>query len=69
MCNRGVRRLALRRRTRSLSRRQHLGSLDKVNRIVQLGVSVATVGDVREHPKVADGCCRTSWDETGTQAA
>jgi enamine deaminase RidA (YjgF/YER057c/UK114 family) len=49
--------------------RQHLGSLDKVNRIVRLGVSVATVGDVREHPKVADGCCRTSWDETGTQAA
>jgi len=35
--------------------RQHLGSLDKVTRIVRLGVSVATVGDVREHPKVADG--------------
>ena len=34
--------------------RQHLGSLDKVTRIVRLGVSVATVGDVREHPKVAD---------------
>ena len=35
--------------------KQHLGSLDKVRRIVRLGVSVATSGDVRNHPKVADG--------------
>jgi len=35
--------------------RQHLGSLDKVRRIVRLGVSVATSGDVRDQPKVA-GC-------------
>jgi enamine deaminase RidA (YjgF/YER057c/UK114 family) len=35
--------------------RQHLGSLDRVTRIVRLGVSIATVGDVRDHPKVADG--------------
>jgi enamine deaminase RidA (YjgF/YER057c/UK114 family) len=35
--------------------RQHLRSLDRVTRIVRLGVSVATSGDVREHPKVADG--------------
>jgi enamine deaminase RidA (YjgF/YER057c/UK114 family) len=35
--------------------RQHLGSLDKVTRIVRLGVAVATLGDVREQPKVADG--------------
>src|SRR5882762_1888571 len=35
--------------------RQHLGSLDKVTRIVRLGVSVATSGDIRDHPKVADG--------------
>jgi enamine deaminase RidA (YjgF/YER057c/UK114 family) len=35
--------------------RAHLGSLDKVTRIVRLGVSVATLGDVRDHPKVADG--------------
>jgi enamine deaminase RidA (YjgF/YER057c/UK114 family) len=34
--------------------RQYLGSLDKVTRIVQLGVSVATSGDVRDQPKVAD---------------
>ena len=35
--------------------RQHLGSLDKVTRIVRLGVSVATSGDVRDQAKVADG--------------
>src|SRR5437879_12478808 len=35
--------------------RQHLGSLDKVTRIVRLGVSVATAGDVTNQPKVADG--------------
>jgi enamine deaminase RidA (YjgF/YER057c/UK114 family) len=34
---------------------KHLGSLDKVTRIVRLGVSVATSGDVRDQPKVADG--------------
>ena len=32
-----------------------MGSLDKVTRIVRLGVSVATSGDVREQPRVADG--------------
>jgi enamine deaminase RidA (YjgF/YER057c/UK114 family) len=35
--------------------RQYLGSLDRVKRIVRLGVSVATEGNVREQPKVADG--------------
>jgi enamine deaminase RidA (YjgF/YER057c/UK114 family) len=35
--------------------RQHLGSLDTVTRIVRLGVMVATSGDVRDQPKVADG--------------
>jgi enamine deaminase RidA (YjgF/YER057c/UK114 family) len=34
--------------------RQHLGSLDKITRVVRLGVSVATSGDVRDQPKVAD---------------
>ena len=34
--------------------RQYLGSLDRVTRIVRLGVSVATVGEVREQPKPAD---------------
>jgi enamine deaminase RidA (YjgF/YER057c/UK114 family) len=35
--------------------RQQLGSIDKVTRIVRLGVSVATSGDVRDQPAVADG--------------
>lgn len=35
--------------------REYLGSLDRVTRIVRLGVSIATVGDVRDQPKVADG--------------
>jgi enamine deaminase RidA (YjgF/YER057c/UK114 family) len=34
--------------------RQHLGSLDRVTQVVRLGVSVATSGDVRDQPKVAD---------------
>src|SRR3954465_2930201 len=34
--------------------RKHLQSLDRVSRVVRLGVSVATEGDVRDHPKVAD---------------
>jgi enamine deaminase RidA (YjgF/YER057c/UK114 family) len=35
--------------------RQHLGSLDRVKRMIRLGVFVATSGDVRDQPKVADG--------------
>jgi enamine deaminase RidA (YjgF/YER057c/UK114 family) len=35
--------------------RKHLGSLDKVRRVVRIGVSVATSGDVRNQPQVADG--------------
>jgi enamine deaminase RidA (YjgF/YER057c/UK114 family) len=34
--------------------RTHLGSLDRVTRIVRLGVMIATSGDVRDLPKVAD---------------
>jgi enamine deaminase RidA (YjgF/YER057c/UK114 family) len=45
--------------------RQHLGSLDKVTRIVRLGVSVATMGDVRDHPKVADGASELLQDVFG----
>jgi enamine deaminase RidA (YjgF/YER057c/UK114 family) len=45
--------------------RQHLGSLDKVTRIVRLGVSVATLGDVREQPKVADGASELLEDVFG----
>ena len=42
--------------------RQFLGSLDKVTRIVRLGVAVATSGDVREQPKVADGASELLQD-------
>jgi len=45
--------------------RQHLGSLDKVTRIVRLGVAVATVGDVRDHPAVADGASELLQDIFG----
>ena len=45
--------------------RQHLGALDKVTRIVRLGVSVATSGDVRDHPKVADGASELLQDVFG----
>ena len=45
--------------------RQHLGSLDKVTRIVRLGVSVATSGDVRDHPKVADAASELLQDVFG----
>lgn len=34
--------------------REHLGSLDQVTRVVRLGVSIATSGDFRDHPKIAD---------------
>jgi enamine deaminase RidA (YjgF/YER057c/UK114 family) len=45
--------------------REYLGSLDKVSRIVRLGVSVATSGDVREQPKVADGASELLQDVFG----
>ncbi|MDR3465580.1 MAG: RidA family protein [Xanthobacteraceae bacterium] len=45
--------------------RQHLGSLDAVARVVRLGVSVATAGDVREHPKIADGASELLQDVFG----
>ncbi|MGE5733391.1 MAG: RidA family protein [Gemmatimonas sp.] len=34
--------------------RQHLGSLDTVQRVAQLSVTLATTPDFQEHPKVAD---------------
>ena len=45
--------------------RDYLGSLDKVTRIVRLGVSVATAGDIREQPKVADGASELLQDVFG----
>ena len=34
--------------------KKHLGSLDRVTRIVRLGVFIATSGDFFDQPKVAD---------------
>jgi enamine deaminase RidA (YjgF/YER057c/UK114 family) len=45
--------------------RQHLGSLDRVARIVRLGVSVATSGDIRDQPKVADAASKLLEDVFG----
>ncbi len=35
--------------------RKHLGSLDRVTRVVRLGVFMATSGDFFDQPRVADG--------------
>src|SRR5215510_16389609 len=45
--------------------RHHLGSLDKVTRIVRVGVAVVTSGDVRDHPKVADAASELLQDVFG----
>jgi enamine deaminase RidA (YjgF/YER057c/UK114 family) len=45
--------------------REHLGSLDRVTRIVRLGVSLATSGDFRDQPKVADGASELLQDVFG----
>lgn len=45
--------------------REHLGSLDKITRIVRLGVSVATSGDVRDQPRVADAASELFQDVFG----
>jgi len=45
--------------------RKRLGSLHRVARIVRLGVSIATSGDVRDHPKIADGASELLEDVFG----
>jgi enamine deaminase RidA (YjgF/YER057c/UK114 family) len=47
--------------------RKHLGSLDKVTRIVRLGVSIATSGDVRDQPRVADAASELLQDVFGKE--
>jgi enamine deaminase RidA (YjgF/YER057c/UK114 family) len=47
--------------------RKHLGSLDKITRIVRLGVSVATSGDVRDQPRVADAASELLQDVFGKE--
>jgi len=47
--------------------KEYLGSLDKVTRVVRLGVSVATAGDVRDQPKVADAASELLQDVFGKE--
>ena len=47
--------------------RRHLGSLDKVARVVRLGVSVAISGDPPDLPKVADGASDLLQDVFGAE--
>lgn len=45
--------------------RQHLGSLDRITRVVRLGVFMATSGDFYDQPKVADGASDLLGDVFG----
>jgi len=47
--------------------RQHLGSLDRITRVVKLAVSVATLGDVRDQPKIADAASELLQDVFGKE--
>ena len=47
--------------------REALGSLDRVKRIVRLGVMVASGGEFRDHPKVADGASKLLQDVFGAE--
>jgi enamine deaminase RidA (YjgF/YER057c/UK114 family) len=45
--------------------REHLGSLDRVTRVIRLGVSLVAVSDFTDHPKVADGASELLMDVFG----
>jgi enamine deaminase RidA (YjgF/YER057c/UK114 family) len=45
--------------------RQHLGSLDKISRVVRLGVYIATAGDFADHVTVADAASELLRDILG----
>jgi len=45
--------------------RQHLGSLDKITRVVRLGVYMATAGEFSDHVKVADAASEIFRDIFG----
>jgi enamine deaminase RidA (YjgF/YER057c/UK114 family) len=47
--------------------KQHLGSLDRVRRVVRLGVYVAATPRFTEHPKVADAASELLRDVFGDQ--
>jgi enamine deaminase RidA (YjgF/YER057c/UK114 family) len=45
--------------------REYLGSLDKVTRVVRIGIYIATSGDFFDQPKVADGASELLKDVFG----
>jgi len=45
--------------------RKQLGSLERVSRIVRLGVSIAATAEFTEHPKVADAASELLRDVFG----
>ena len=47
--------------------KEHLGSLDRVTRIVKLGVFIATHGDFFDQPRVADGASDLFRDVFGIE--
>ena len=47
--------------------KEHLGSLDRVTRVVRLGISLATTAEFREHPKVADAASELLVDVFGAE--
>jgi enamine deaminase RidA (YjgF/YER057c/UK114 family) len=47
--------------------KQHLGSLDRVTRVVRLGVFMATSGDFFDQPRVADGVSDLFQDIFGSE--
>src|ERR1700722_17238350 len=51
------------------SAKEHLGSLDRVTRVVRLGVFLATSGDFFEQPKVADAASELFRDVFGIEKA
>ena len=46
--------------------KEHLGSLDRVTRVVRLGVSLVTTPEFREHPAVADAASELLVSVFGT---
>jgi enamine deaminase RidA (YjgF/YER057c/UK114 family) len=45
--------------------KEHLGSLDRVKRVVRLGVSLVTTAEFRQHPQVADAASELLVDVFG----
>ena len=47
--------------------KKHLGSLDRVTRVVRLGVFISTYGDFFDHPRVADAVSELFRDVFGIE--